>query len=271
MQTRQHQRLRDILGPSSGVSLPGALAKTVQELGLSLARELSLKASTSQPRSAERLLLDQLKPLTYLNEGSSAYDRVCEVNFSERMMKAGFLGSDFMRLAFEISQSSHDLSSENLQTLERLGREFLARIPLIQRKFRVDIPDAIANERLWLPAVLMCGKWGCDYGSELFVNFSFLWNWMRTDVSRLLDSPTAILSMGDEESAMAAFPDRGWDLEAQDQFGHTFYHAAVLADRWGGRVRVSVRDGSPLKVSVGGKTVLHYAAAVGRGLDASFL
>jgi len=270
-QTRQYQRLNDLFGPSSGASLPEALMIAVRDLAVSLAGELHSKAGTAQPRSAERLLLDQFHPLVQLPEGSSTYDQVREVNFPERVMKLGFLGSDFMRLTFEIHQSGQDLSSDNLLALPWL--EFVSRIPLIQRKFKigVDISDLVAKERPWLPAVLMCGKWGCDYDSESFVNFSFLWNWMRADVQRLLRSPAALLSIADEESAMAAFRDQGWDLEVQDRFGHTFHHAAVLADPWGGRVRVLISDGSPLKVSAGGKTVLHYAAAVGTGLDASFL
>ena len=180
------------------------------------------------------------------------------------MMGAEVFGNDFMKSARSISKSPRGLSSEKLENLLSLGNPLLQRIPRTELLFGIQIPAILKNEVHSLPAYLICASWGCDIGSEAFVDCSFLWNWMRSDLLHLLKLRFRLQWLQDPNSVM----EHGFkfnyfrNIGAQDLFGHTFFHVAVLV---GTRIQKSdlFARGKESKFTYSKRSIMHYAAATG--------
>ena len=122
-----------------------------------------------------------------------------------------------------------------------------------------------------LPAVLICASWDCDIESETFVEYSFLWSWIRTHLLYFsLDDPLASVDqigwLRNRESIINAYLDHRKDVSVLDLFGHNLLHVAFLLGRQEDAQIIAKGGGSVVQHAAftsSSRTPLHYAAAVG--------
>lgn len=189
--------------------------------------------------------------------------------------KVGFFGSAFMDLMHTLSTNRTNVhwSRGEVERLYALGRETLQAVPRLEKRFGVVIPPP--SDDFIMSSLLLCGINGCDYHSETFLRLSFLWHWLACDLETLarhMEVPFIFQSLLSSPEGLNTFVTSGkWDVRKQDdEFGHTLWHALVLATIRGGSQPIYY-DGQPLLLTLHGHTILHYAAALGTKLEVRLL
>jgi hypothetical protein len=245
---------------------------SVDDFRQALKRACSERLTTTASRSADRTLL--LQVLSSIDSTapwptSGIPSMMSEIsnqapgnNATLEMINGEDFGGAFMMLARSISESPNGLTKANLGTLKLYGEKLLGSITRVEEKFGVTISPMLKSADAILLPTLICGSWSCDIRSDAFIDTSFLWNWMRPQLVGLLDVPDALLWLQNPEEVLRACLAQTWDVQRQYEFGHTFFHAVLLGAKLESR-RHLFAQGATTRLSLGGRTLSHYAAAVG--------
>lgn len=269
---RQHERLTTIFGETCQPETLTECSEFLRRFLHTLRKESETRLVAATPRGADEILVRQvLSALDVSVERANSTnlfrchsnDLLSESDIRVDMIRSEVFGNAIMKVTRDACQSRKGLSKERLQKLKSLWGWVLSKMPCIERKLGMKIPEALRNEAASLPAALICGSWGCDIASEAFIDFSILWNWIRPYLLRSLNSPAQFGWLLDPESVMTPWRVKRWDLEAQDVFGHTFFHAAALVDRPEWSTRRGIQATTSRVCTKNGRTVLHYATAAG--------
>jgi len=261
---RQSDRLQQLFQNSSMLSTSIMFfVLGVDALRLDLNAAMLARRGQLSSGSADYILVSQA--ISLLDNSITGLE--AEFDPFSAMQRGGLLGCSSLDLWQSVSKNGVGDFGELISQ----GRVLLSSATLcVQRRFGLEIPSQVYWSGVFLPATVICASWGCDYRSTDFVNLSFLWHWIsREDDASLLATCHTMLNilgrtnLGDLVEHLVGL---GRDLDGQDSFGHTFWHAVLLASRPGDSL-VFRYNGWLLPVTKGGKNILHYAAATGTRLE----
>ncbi|KAK0649664.1 hypothetical protein B0T16DRAFT_457057 [Cercophora newfieldiana] len=265
--SRQYRRLRHILGsPPNPPLFPSSLDKFRSSLEVTVRTKRDRVSRTS----TENLILSQA--ISLLDNESAGPE--AEYDPLSAMMKAGFLGSEFMVLLHKLAsfERGSPWSAQDVEQLKQLGKSLYGAVNRIDDRFGV-IPypggEFFDETSLLMPTVLICGLRDSQFGSQSFIDLSFLWNWMAfASPGGPADLPTGLFREKDIQVLIeTVVASEQWDLNRQESHhDHTFWHVVLLARRPGDS-QVIHYDGKPILTTKWGKNILHYAAATGVKLE----
>ncbi|KAI0808783.1 hypothetical protein GGR55DRAFT_650825 [Xylaria sp. FL0064] len=268
---RQRQRLVDLFIQIPEIPILKSRSEYVEDMARAIQSHCSEQLATIPQRSADYVLLQQARSstasghlgLSFGVPSSSDQNADAEVNTLDERLNNDDSGSALIALAQAISQSRNGLSKANLKKLHSLGEAFSKVIPSIEEKFGVKAPLSFKTEvKESLLPILICGSWDCEVESETFVDFSFLWNWIRSPLCKLLDEDADLLWLQDRKEVVRQCFAQNWTLDRHDEFGHTFLHNALLVNRQERSAIFNKRQNWILD-SLSQRSLMHYAAALG--------
>lgn len=235
----------------------------VDALRLDLNNAMLARRSELLSGSADYILVSQA--ISLLDNSITGLE--AEFDPFSAMERGGLLGCPYLDLLHSVSKNG----AGDFGELVSRGQVLLSSATLcVGRRFGLEIPRQVFWSGFFLPATVICATSGCDYHSMDFVNLSFIWHWIsREDDASLLAMCHAMLNVlarDKLEDLVEHLVGLGRDLDDQDSFGHTFWHAMLLVSRPGHSL-VFRYNGWLLPVTKGGKNILHYAAATGTRLD----
>lgn len=256
---RQQQRVLDLFGTTHQPRVEdGELYRFLNEFASQLRNRAQRRIASVTARSAEEILLRQI--LAALGPPT----RECDI--AVEMMRGELFGSELLKFASSISQSSRGLSGENIRKLGVLWDKLRENAPRIKEVFHTDIEllldyHFLASE---FSAVLISTSWGCDMRNNEFIDLSFLWDCIYHPRQVALDRDQDLAWLQTRTGVMKELlgqdPEYTW---VGEWFGHTFFHVATLFEK-----RDESRDmfkalTATTQTDDDGRTVLHYAAAAG--------
>ncbi|KAI1350565.1 hypothetical protein F5Y01DRAFT_285682 [Xylaria sp. FL0043] len=268
---RQQQRLVDLFVQIPEIPILKSRSEFVEDMAKAIQSHCSARLATTPRRSADYVLLQQARSsaasshlgLSFGVPPSPDQNADAEVNTLDERLDNDDSGSALLALARSISQSRSGLSRANLRKIRSLGETFSKLIPSIEEKFGVKAPLSFKTEvKESLLPILICGSWDCDVESETFVDLSFLWNWIRSPLCKLLDEDADLLWLQDRKEVVRQCVAQNWTLDRHDEFGHTFFHNALLVNRQERSVIFNQRQNRILD-SLSQRSLMHYAAALG--------
>ncbi|KAI1272532.1 hypothetical protein F5Y07DRAFT_379750 [Xylaria sp. FL0933] len=268
---RQRQRLVDLFVQIPEIPILKSRSEFVEDMAKAIQSHCSARLATTPRRSADYVLLQQARSsaasshlgLSFGIPLSPNQNPDAEVGTLDERLNNVDSGSALIALARSISQSPSGLSKANLRKMRSLGEAFSKVIPSIEGRFGVKAPLSFKTEvKESLLPVLICGSWDCDFESETFVDFSFLWNWIRSPLCKLLDEDADLLWLQDRKEVVRQCVAQNWTLERHDEFGHTFFHNALLVSRLE-RSAIFNMGQNLILDSLSRRSLMHYAAALG--------
>jgi hypothetical protein len=273
---RQRARLDDLFGFNDTDPPLDDLGQCMDELRKRLERFILDRLRRGLRSSFERIWLNQmLCCLKFPSLGPSAstvsifpvkMEDLRSSSVFEQVTRSGDWAGGLNILIHGITHSPNSITRFNLESLMSMGKTFVEAMQRIESVFRIEFPQVFKAPEIVIPPTLMCDSWQIDVRSDKFVDYSFLWCWIRSRLKGYLESNADISWLNHSMELVKTLSEQNLELHSLDHFGLSFFHTVALVRRWEhtpGILSVetaTVPDGS-------GRNLSHYAAAIGdRGI-----
>ncbi|KAK0703708.1 hypothetical protein B0T26DRAFT_732349 [Lasiosphaeria miniovina] len=257
---RQQQRVLDLFGTTHQPRVEdGGLYRSLNEFASQLRNRAQRRMARVTARSAEEILLRQI--LAALGPPT------CKCDIAVEMMRGEVFGSELLKFASSISQSSRGLSGENIRKLDVLWDKLGETAPRIKEVFHADVEllvdyHFLASEFL---AVLISTSWGCDMRDNEFIDLSFLWGCIFPRLLDALNRDRDLAWLQTRTGVVKEFLDQEPEFTYTwvGEWGQTFFHVATLFEKRDESWDMLKALTATMQTDDDGRTVLHYAAAAG--------